>query len=350
LFLKQYYLGCLAHASYLIGDEQTQNAIVVDPQRDIGQYLTDADAQGLTIRHVVFTHMHAAKTEYASVPMGDDDENAFGQVRLVFLHTPGHSPDSSCMLVYDLSQSTDKPHAVLTGDTLLLGDVGRPDLRASPGLTAEDLGAMLYDSLHEKLMQRVPDDALQPMEKDDFIRIVSADQPEAPDYFSYDVLMNAKEHQTLDESLEESLKPLDLDEVLALRDGNAQILDVARRRQLRRRASDGEYQRRSRWQIRHVGRRLADARSPDRPIVLLAPPGAGEREASHIPDSTHIPLQQLHKQVGELPRDRPIIVHCAGGYRSTIAGSVLMHHGFEQVMDLVGGITAWEAAGLQTAA
>jgi len=115
---------------------------------------------------------------------------------------------------------------VLTGDTLLLGDVGRPDLRASPGLTAEDLGAMLYDSLHEKLMQRVPDDALQPMEKDDFIRIVSADQPEAPDYFSYDVLMNAKEHQTLDESLEESLKPLDLDEVLALRDGNAQILDV----------------------------------------------------------------------------------------------------------------------------
>lgn len=226
MFLKQYYLGCLAHASYLIGDEQTQNAIVVDPQRDIGQDLTDADAQGLTIRHVVFTHMHAAKTEYASVPMGDDDENAFGQVRLVFLHTPGHSPDSSCMLVYDLSQSTDKPHAVLTGDTLLLGDVGRPDLRASPGLTAEDLGAMLYDSLHEKLMQRVPDDALQPMEKDDFIRIVSADQPEAPDYFSYDVLMNAKEHQTLDESLEESLKPLDLDEVLALRDGNAQILDV----------------------------------------------------------------------------------------------------------------------------
>ncbi|MBT4098507.1 MAG: MBL fold metallo-hydrolase [Gemmatimonadetes bacterium] len=464
MFLKQYYLGCLAHASYLVGDEQTKNAIVVDPQRDIGQYLTDADAQGLTIRHVVLTHMHAdfvaghlelrdrcgatihvghaAKTEYASVPMGDDDEIAFGQVRVVFLDTPGHSPDSICLLVYDLAQSTDKPHAVLTGDTLFIGDVGRPDLRASPGLTAESLGGMLYDSLHGKLMQRVPDDALvypahgagslcgkslseetystmgtqrmynyalQPMEKDDFIRIVSADQPEAPDYFSYDVMMNTKEHPTLDESLEGSLKPLELDEVLTLRDGQAQVLDVREGDDYAGAhligsinvGLDGKF---ATW----AGALL----TPDRPIVIIAPPGAeeeaatrlgrigfddvagylrsgmmslndrpdllgrleritvltlkeqrdegqapvvidvrgaGERETSHIPDSTNIPLQQLHKQVGRLPRDRPIIVHCAGGYRSTIAGSVLMHYGFEQVMDLVGGITAWEAAGLQTA-
>jgi rhodanese-related sulfurtransferase len=251
--------------------------------------------------------------------------------------------------------------------------------------------------------------ALQPMEKDDFIRIVSADQPEAPDYFSYDVMMNTKEHPTLDESLEGSLKPLELDEVLTLRDGQAQVLDVREGDDYAGAhligsinvGLDGKF---ATW----AGALL----TPDRPIVIIAPPGAeeeaatrlgrigfddvagylrsgmmslndrpdllgrleritvltlkeqrdegqapvvidvrgaGERETSHIPDSTNIPLQQLHKQVGRLPRDRPIIVHCAGGYRSTIAGSVLMHYGFEQVMDLVGGITAWEAAGLQTA-
>ncbi len=464
MFLKQYYLGCLAHASYLIGDEETGNAVVVDPQRDIDQYLTDADAQGLTIRHVFLTHMHAdfvaghleirdrlgasihvshaAKTEYTSIPMHQDDEIAFGQVRLVILETPGHSPDSICLLVYDLAQSTDKPHAVLTGDTLFIGDVGRPDLRASPGLTAVDLGGMLYDSLHQQLLLRVPDEALvypahgagslcgkslseetfstmgtqrtynyalQPMDKDAFIRIVSADQPEVPDYFSYDVMMNTKEHKTLDESLEGSLKPLDLNEVIALRDANAQILDVregddfvgAHLMGSINVGLDGKF---ATW----AGALL----TPERPIVIIAPPGgeqeaamrlgrigfddvagylqdgmmaldahadlvgrleritvltlqehrqegqspvivdvrgAGEHEEGHIPDSMHIPLQQLRKQMDDLPRDRPIIVHCAGGYRSTIAGSVLLHHGFTQVMDLIGGITAWEAAGLQTA-
>ncbi|MBT6147486.1 MAG: MBL fold metallo-hydrolase, partial [Gemmatimonadetes bacterium] len=136
MLLKQYYLGCLAHASYLLGDEETRTAVVVDPQRDIDQYLADAKAHGLVIRHVFLTHFHAdfvaghlelrdrvgaqihlgsaAKTEYAATGMRDEDELIFGQVRLVTLETPGHTPESMCILVYDAGESIDVPQAVLT--------------------------------------------------------------------------------------------------------------------------------------------------------------------------------------------------------------------------------------------
>ena len=280
MFLKQYYLGCLAHASYLIADEASQTAIVVDPQRDIGQYLTDAGQLGAKIRHVFLTHFHAdflaghlelrdrcgadirlgarAEAEYAFIPMHDGDQLEFPGLRLQVLETPGHTIESISILVLDLQKDADKPYAVLTGDTLFIGDVGRPDLRASLGWTAQELGGHLYDSLHDKLLA-LPDEtlvypahgagslcgkqlssdtvstlgqqrrfnyALQPMTKEDFIGLVTADQPDAPAYFTYDAILNTRERPTLDQTLEHVLQPIELDEVLTLGDAGAQVLDV----------------------------------------------------------------------------------------------------------------------------
>ncbi len=280
MILKQYYLGCLAHASYLLGDEASSTGIVVDPQRDIQQYLADAEKFGLQIRHVFLTHFHAdfvaghlelrdrcgatihlgsrAQAEYAFVPMKDGDTLEFPGMRLQILETPGHTIESISILVFDLQKDPARPYAVLTGDTLFIGDVGRPDLRASLGWTANDLGAHLYDSLHNKLLP-LPDEtlvypahgagslcgkqlssdtvsslgdqrrlnyALQPMTKEQFIRLVTADQPDAPAYFTYDAILNTRERATLDKNLEQVLHPIDLDEVLRMGDAGAQILDV----------------------------------------------------------------------------------------------------------------------------
>ena len=181
MILKQYYLGCLAHASYLLGDEATSTAIIVDPQRDIHQYLVDAGKFGLEIRHVFLTHFHAdfvaghlelrdrcdatirlgarAEAEYAFVSMKDGDTLEFPGLRVQVLETPGHTIESISILVFDLEKDAAKPHAVLTGDTLFIGDVGRPDLRASLGWTANNLGAHLYASVRDKLLT-LPDETL----------------------------------------------------------------------------------------------------------------------------------------------------------------------------------------------
>jgi hydroxyacylglutathione hydrolase len=167
MILKQYYLGCLAHASYLLGDEASSTAIIVDPQRDTQQYLADAEKFGLQIRHVFLTHFHAdfvaghlelrdrcgatihlgsrAQAEYAFVMMKDGNTLEFPGLRLEVLETPGHTIESISILVFDLQKDPAKPCAVLTGDTLFIGDVGRPDMRASLGWTADDLSARLYD-------------------------------------------------------------------------------------------------------------------------------------------------------------------------------------------------------------
>src|SRR5262249_15503586 len=163
-------LNCLAHASYLVGDESTGVAAVIDPQRDVERYLAFAAERGLEIRHVLLTHLHAdfiaghlelrdrvgaaiylgsaARTEYAFTPLSTGDAITFGRVRLQAIETPGHTPESISIEVFDLDRSANEPYAVLTGDTLFVGDVGRPDLRVALGWSAADLGGMLYDSLH----------------------------------------------------------------------------------------------------------------------------------------------------------------------------------------------------------
>jgi glyoxylase-like metal-dependent hydrolase (beta-lactamase superfamily II)/rhodanese-related sulfurtransferase len=278
--IQQYYLACLSHASYMITDEKTKTAAVVDPQRDIDQYLADAKAGGYTIKHVFLTHFHAdfiaghielrdkagatihlgrrAEAEFDCVHMKDGDVVEFGDVKLEIMETPGHTPEGISILVYDLATSASVPEAVLTGDTLFIGDVGRPDLLASIGATADELADMLYDSITNKLV-KLPDAtlvypahgagsmcgkslsketvstigeqkkfnyALQPMSREAFKQIVTADQPEAPDYFVHDAILNRKERTALHDAMEKQLQPLAIDEVLALEKAGAQLLDV----------------------------------------------------------------------------------------------------------------------------
>lgn len=452
MILKQYYLGCLAHASYLLGDEASSTAIIVDPQRDIQQYLADAGKFGLQIRHVFLTHFHAdfvaghlelrdrcgatirlgsrAQAEYAFVGMKDGDRLDFPGMRLEVLETPGHTIESISILVFDLEKDSAEPYAVLTGDTLFIGDVGRPDLRASLGWTAQDLGARLYDSLHNRLMtlpdktlvypahgagslcgkqlssdtvsslgdQRRVNYALQPMSKERFISLVTADQPDAPPYFTYDAILNTRERATLDKNLEQVLHPIDLDEVLRMGDADSQILDVrdaaeyakghlagsiniglgghrARPRQADRdhcragtrrggRFTTGPYRFRSRQRLpagrdgiacRPPGLGVAD-RARQRPDAGAGVGGRGsaagagyhprEWAARHIDGSVNIPLNHLQERIGEIPRDRRIAVHCAGGYRSSIAASILHQCGLTHLIEMAGGLAAWEAAQL----
>ncbi len=460
MVLKQYYLGCLAHASYLLGDEASSTAIIVDPQRDIHQYLADAEALGLQIRHVFLTHFHAdfvaghlelrdhcgatihlgarAKADYAFTPMKDGDTLEFPGLRLQILETPGHTIESISILVFDLAKDTTKPHAVLTGDTLFIGDVGRPDLRASLGWTANDLGAHLYDSLHNKLLP-LPDEtlvypahgagslcgknlssdtvstlgaqrqfnyALQPMSKDVFIRLVTADQPDAPPYFTYDAILNTREHVTLDKNLEEVLKPIELDEVLRLGDAGAQILDVRDAAEYAKGHLAGSINIGLGGQYATWAGTVLDRAKP---IVIIAEPGREEeailrlgrigfdhvkghlrggmealaarpdlvwptervnaqtvaeelstanpplvldirnpREwaTKHIAESVNLPLNHLQERIDEIPRDRRIAVHCAGGYRSSIAASILHRYGITNLIEMAGGLAAWEAANL----
>src|SRR6266545_3475578 len=181
MILHQFYLNCLAHASYLVGDEQAGIAAVVDPQRDIDQYVAFAAEHHVRIAHVFLTHFHAdfvaghlelrdrtgaaiylgaaAKAEYAFTPLATGDRVEFGRVRLEALETPGHTAESISIVVYDLARSADEAHAVLTGDTLFIGDVGRPDLRVALGWSASDLGGLLYESLRTKLLT-LPDSSL----------------------------------------------------------------------------------------------------------------------------------------------------------------------------------------------
>jgi glyoxylase-like metal-dependent hydrolase (beta-lactamase superfamily II) len=181
VILKQFYLNCLAHASYFIGDEETHLAAVVDPQRDIDQYLAFAADHHLRIEHVFLTHFHAdfiaghldlrdrtgatiylgasATAEYPFTPVHDGDVVALGRERLQALETPGHTAESISLLVFDGERSVTDPQAVLTGDTLFVGDVGRPDLRVALGWSSADLGGLLYESLRTKLLA-LPDSSL----------------------------------------------------------------------------------------------------------------------------------------------------------------------------------------------
>ena len=330
MLLKQYYLNCLAHASYLIVDEKSGVAVVVDPQRDIDQYVEDAEANGWSIRHVLLTHLHAdflaghlelrertgaaihigahARTEFAVTPMLESEPLVFGSTRLRFLETPGHTPESVCILVDDLEKDPAQPQAVLTGDTLFIGDVGRPDLMASVGITAEELAGQLHDSLHKKLMtlpdetlvypahgagsmcgknlssdtvstlgaQRQTNYALKPMSRDDFVTMITSGQPDAPAYFAYDALLNSKERPTLDESLARSLKPLSLDQLLAAQSRGAVVVDVRDpdafcRGHLKDSVNIGLCGKYATW----AGSLL----DQERPILILADPGR-EREAA----------------------------------------------------------------------
>ncbi len=455
MILEQYYIECLSHASYLIGDETTGRAIVVDPRRDIAEYLHDAAKHGLTIEGVINTHFHAdfvsghlelveatgawigfgedAQTDYPIRRLADGQHISLGDVDLEILSTPGHTWESISVVVREHPGAA--PKAVLTGDSLFIGDVGRPDLVNIGDSSTTDLARAMYHSIHDKLL-KLPDDvtvmpahgagsscgknlsteltstigeqrrtnpSVQPMSEGDFIELITHGQPAAPAYFSVDAAMNKRVHPLLDQARTiPALSPAQIRQALAdgvlvldarsvedfaaghLRgsvnvgfDGRfaetggmvAEIgdkialiaypgeeQDAALR--LARVGSDnavgylsvdrdGEFpaelsdlvQRAPRVTVAELDGLLAEDA-----VILLDIRNPGEIDQGRIPGSVHIPLAQLRARFDLLPTDRPIVVHCAGGWRSSVAASLLRAHGFENVSDLVGGYNAWRDA------
>jgi glyoxylase-like metal-dependent hydrolase (beta-lactamase superfamily II)/rhodanese-related sulfurtransferase len=323
MFFRQYYLGCLSHASYLIGDTTTGRAVVVDPQRDIAEYLADARANSLTIVAVLETHFHAdflsghlemaahtgatigygqaalGRSEFPIVTYSSGDVIALGDVELQVRETPGHTPESISIVVFP-DGIDHEPYGVLTGDTLFIGDVGRPDLLASVGVTAEELGRRLYHSLHEQLLtlpddtkvfpahgagsacgknlstetvstigeQRLTNYALAPMSEDEFVEAVTQGQSVAPLYFSFAANRNRELRDLLADDV--SVVPLTVEAVIAYQREGAVILDARddmafAAGHLRDSVNVG------------LGGRFAEyageVMRPDTPIVLVAPPG-----------------------------------------------------------------------------
>jgi hydroxyacylglutathione hydrolase len=361
MYFKQFYLGCLAHASYLIGSDG--EAVVVDPQRDVEQYVDEANAQHLKIKHVIETHLHAdfvsghrelaertgaeivfSKHAGAAFPhraVTDGDEILIGKVKLRILETPGHTPESMCILVTD-TQASDQPQKILTGDTLFIGDVGRPDLAGSKGYTPQMMAAMMYDTLHEKLL-KLPDDvevypahgagsmcgknmsketsstigqqrkfnyALQPMSKEAFVKMMTDELPEAPPYFPKDAEIN--------------------------RTGAAPLNHLPRPAAL---AAE---------EVRNL---TSPTETKSSRYVVLDVRSAADFGAGHVPGSINIGLGgQFAIWAGSLITiGTPIIIVADSDAKMEEAVMRLARVGIESVKGyLGGGIEAWQSAGFNT--
>lgn len=363
MYFKQFYLECLAHASYLIGSEG--EAAVVDPQRDVEQYLAQADAEGLKIKYVIETHLHAdfvsghrelaartgaeivfaekAGVDFPHRAVKDGEELTLGKIRLKMLETPGHTPESICILVSDTENNAGedarapKPKKILTGDTLFIGDVGRPDLAGGKGYTPQMMAAMMYDTLHGKIL-KLPDEtevfpahgagsmcgknlssetsstighqrkfnyALQPMSKDQFVTMMLSDLGEAPVYFSKDAEINRAGAAALNElPPPRALSP-------------AEVKDLSLQ-----------------------GHVILDVR------------GSAEFGAGHVPGSLNIGLGgQFASWAGSLiSLEAPIVIVAESEQKVNEAQMRLARVGLENVRGfLSGGIQAWKQSGLELA-
>jgi len=456
MYFKQFYLGCLAHASYLIGSDG--EAAVVDPQRDVDEYITEAESQRLKIKYIIETHLHAdfvsghqelaARTGAAIVfgaqanpaftykPVNEGDELPLGTLVLRFMETPGHTPEGICILVVDPAVSS-QPQKVLTGDTLFIGDVGRPDLAGGKGFTPQQMAELMYDSLHGKLM-KLPDEtevypahgagsmcgknmsketsstigeqrmfnyALQPMSKEQFVLIMTADLVEAPAYFPKDAEINrsgarglselAPPRQLTAQEVESARSAgnviLDVRNAQAFGEGhiagsiniglggqfamwagslipmNAEIVIVAETNtqvdeavvRLARvgienvkgyLSAEDEVWSREGLQVERIDQidvsqlseRLADGH-----LQVIDVRRPAEYSSGHVPGAMTSPLSGLEGRITDLPlaKDTQTAVICAGGYRSSAAASLLQKHGFTNLINVMGGTSAWVNAG-----
>jgi glyoxylase-like metal-dependent hydrolase (beta-lactamase superfamily II)/rhodanese-related sulfurtransferase len=456
MLFTQYYLDCLSQASYLVGDEGTGQAVVVDPRRDVAEYLADARAAGLTIIGVINTHFHAdfvsghlelaeatgawigygdaATPEFTHRSLADGERISLGNVTLQIMATPGHTPESISVLVFENAHD-EVAYGVLTGDALFIGDVGRPDLLASVGVSADDLGRMLYDSVQRKLMglpdavrvfpahgagsacgknlstekqstigaQRALNYACQPMTEEEFVAVVTEGQPSAPGYFLFNASLNKQERGT--RSLDATIPALDEPAVVAALAQGAVVHDA------RDAIAFTAGHLRGAVSVPADGRLSETAGMvfrPDQRIVIMAPEGQeqevamrlarigfdhavgyiadpeayllahedqveqasrltatqaahavagadvqlvdirnpGETASGMIPGARTIPLPELPRRLSELDSTAPVIVYCAGGWRSSVAASLLRANGFADVSDILGGYNAWSQARL----
>ena len=454
MIFEQHYLECLSQASYFVGDESSGKAVVIDPRRDVSPYLESAAEHGMEIVLVLETHFHAdflsghlelaertgatiaygdkAETEFDSRKLSDGERIDLGEVVLEIRHTPGHTPESISIVIYETADAA--PYGVLSGDTMFIGDVGRPDLMSSVGFTSEDLAGDLYDSLHNKLMtlpdetmlypghgagsscgknlssdtsstigeQRANNYAVADMSKEDFIRVVTDGQTAPPGYFAYDAMLNRKDRGLLDE--DQMPSALTMNQVLEQTGEGAVILDTRSPEEF----ALGHLA--NSINIGLAGRYAEFAGgviSPETPLVIVAEEGRereakvrlarigfdnvvgylprpelamteypdvvrqssrldvaglqnamdanedlqlvdirqpGETAGGSIAGAILIPLTQLNSRIDELDPERPTIVFCAGGFRSSIAASRIVRAGFTDVSDLLGGYGAWDAA------
>jgi hydroxyacylglutathione hydrolase len=454
MIFNQYYLDCLSHASYLVGDESSGRAVVVDPQRDVSEYLRDAEDAGLDIELVLETHFHAdflsghlelaaatgaeigyssvAEPEFAHRKLEDGERIELGRVVLEMRHTPGHTPESMSVVVYE--HEGDEPYGVLTGDTLFVGDVGRPDLLVSVGFSRDELAHRLYDSIHEKLLT-LPDDtqvfpahgagsacgknlsaelsstigtqrrenyALLAPDADAFVDLVTEGQAPAPAYFVHDATMNKRQRALLDEGTPPaalswaevgaamdagallvdgrdpadfarghlagavniglqgryaefagSVVPVDADIVLFVDPGT----ELEAKNRLGRIGFDRvighvdqpydvlvDHQQESRIASRLTPGDFEDRRRAVEGLQVVDVRNPGEFALGSIPGAASIPVGQLPARLGELDPERPTVVFCAGGYRSSVAASLLRARGFTDVSDIAGGYGAWTTA------
>ena len=451
----QYYLDCLSQASYLIGDESSGRAVVVDPRRDIDEYVRDATEAGLTIESIIETHFHAdflsghlelaaatgaeiafssvAETEFLSRKLADGERIELGEVVLEIRHTPGHTPESVSIVVWEHADDVE-PYGVLTGDTLFIGDVGRPDLLSSIGFTREELAAQLYDSLHDKLLtlpdatkvfpahgagsacgkslstdtwstigtQRTTNYALLADDKQAFFDLVTEGQPPAPSYFSYDAVLNRQDRELLDEHA--SPKAVDLDGFDLLVGGGAMIIDGLDPDEFARGHLAGSinvglsgryaefagsvvpsdvdillvvgdgFETEAKNRLGRIGfdrvvgfleqplavmaahpnrverasrlnaAEFSEQRDGIEGLQLVDIRNPGELENGSIEGAVTIPVGQLPMRSSELDPVAPTVVYCAGGYRSSVAASVLRQAGFADVSDIIGGYGAWQKA------
>ena len=453
--VERFYLGCLAHASYMIGSEGV--AAVIDPQRDVDLYLEAAAGKNWKIEHIIETHLHAdfvsghhelaertgariylgagSGAEFPHVEVQDGDEIEVGRCSLRFLQTPGHTLESICIVMKD-GGDPGRPGAVFTGDTLFVGDVGRPDL--SPNHTPQQLAAMLYESLHEKLLA-LPDDteiypahgagslcgrqmsaeisstigkqrhsnyALLARTSEEFVRLLTDDLPARPEYFARDADINRRGAAPL--SALPALPALTAPDVLGMQREGAVVVDTRQAMEfavahvpgsvhialtgqyaswaarilgldtpLILVGEDPEQVRESQVRLARVGIEnltgyLADGivgwleggheldyipqitvpdfvelreQEPDR-VAVLDVREPGEAASGAIEGSVSIPLGKLGSRLAELDRGKLLVVHCKGGYRSSIATSILRRAGFRDVANLIGGFDAWKTAGL----
>ncbi|HKT89647.1 MAG TPA: rhodanese-like domain-containing protein [Candidatus Sulfotelmatobacter sp.] len=451
MYFDQFYLGCLAHASYMLASEG--EAVVVDPQRDVDLYVKAAAEHGVSIRHIFETHLHAdfvsghkelasrtgatiymgaqAGATFPHVPVSDGFELKFGKALIRVLETPGHTPESICLVVTD-SEKTAAPWAVLTGDTLFIGDVGRPDL--SPRHTPAQLAGLLYDSLHSQLMalpdsvlvypahgagslcgknmraersstigtERLTNYALQIKSREEFITQLTSNLPARPEYFSKDAEINRTGAAALSELL--PLKAVSPGELVAmLRDGEIALdvrpgddfaaghvpgsVNIALSGQFASWAgtvlgltahpvliADTEEQvEEARLRLARVGIEALDGylaggvaawKQAGLPLATVAQMTVDELsrglesdsmrvldvrrgpewDAGHIDGAAWWPLDNFKVSAPEIDHDAPLAVHCKGGYRSMIAASLLQRAGFKNVINIVGGFDAWQAA------
>ncbi|AQG81444.1 MBL fold metallo-hydrolase [Spirosoma montaniterrae] len=451
MIIEQLYTGCLAQGAYYI--ESNGEAAIIDPLRETTPYIRKAERAGAHIKYVFETHFHAdfvsghldlaaktgativygpnANTTYAVHHAHDGEIFTLGDVTIKVLHTPGHTPESTTYLLID---ETGREHAIFTGDTLFIGDVGRPDLAIKGNLTEHDLAGMLYDSLHTKLMP-LPDDvivypahgagsacgknmskettdtlgnqkrfnyALRAETKDEFVEKVLDGLTEAPAYFAENARLNKEGYESIDAVMQrgsQALSPAMFE--AAVNETGALILDVRDATEFANGfipnainiGLNGQF---APW----VGALIPDLKQP---IALVTPVGkeeetvlrlarvgydncigyldggfaawqksenevdtvasispatfaerwqnasnftvvdvrkAAEFETGHVRDAENMPLDNINDHMAQLSRHEPLYVHCAGGYRSMVASSILKARGFHNVINVEGGIEA----------